>query len=120
MKSRYSRRFRHKEGDKLQYEDGDDSMKLFISLVVAVAAFAADGKPTDADKLKVREIQLASRAAFIRLKEVEANPYYRKALGDAEEAQKAEEAALAELGKRLSCTIDPQTVACQPKPADAK
>jgi hypothetical protein len=65
-------------------------MKTVILALLSTSLYAA----SDSEKLKVREAQNAAQAAFIRLQQVQADPTYRKAVTDFEEADKALKAAL--------------------------
>lgn len=77
-------------------------LRLLISLALAGITFASEPADTDL-KLKARDAQLAEMQTYWK---------YRSVIAELDKAHAATEAALAELGKRLSCTPDPQTLAC--------
>ncbi len=85
-------------------------MKLLSFFIAAIALASEPAQPTDADRLKVRETQLAEMQTYWK---------YRNVIAELDKAHAATEAALADLGKRLNCAPDPQTLVCA-KPEAAK
>lgn len=83
-------------------------MKLVLILIAGIAIASEPAQPTDADKLKVREAQLAEMQTYWR---------YRSVIAELDKAHAATEAALAELAKRLACAPDPQSLTCKPEAA---
>lgn len=89
-----------------------------LTLAADVPAADKTPKPSDSDKLKIRDLQVPRLQAAgqwgslqAQLQEVATNFQKYKA---------AEDEAVAELGKKLGCEIDPQTVECKPKAPAAK
>jgi hypothetical protein len=81
-------------------------VKLLLILIAGLALASEPAQPTDADKLKVREAQLAEMQTYWR---------YRAAIAELDRVHAATEAALAELAKLLNCTPDAQTLLCPAK-----
>jgi hypothetical protein len=85
-------------------------MKLVGMILLSLLALGNEPKkPTDGDKLKVREAQLATLAAYADV--MAAQVKYQQAVA-------VQASAIADLGKKLGCEIDPQTIECKAKPSE--
>lgn len=82
-------------------------------LLAAADVPAADKSPktSDKDKLSIREAQLARIMFASQVQSLQ---------GELVKAQQREQAAFAEISKRLGCDIDPETADCKPKAPEAK
>ena len=79
-------------------------------LILFLAGIALAAEATDADKLKIREAQLIRMTLTAQIAELEGQ--YRDLRAALDKATASEQAALADLGKRLNCTLDPKTLTC--------
>jgi hypothetical protein len=95
--------------------------KKVITALVATAmlALAADvpatPKPSDSDKLKIRDLQLPRLQTAGQMASLEAQ--WKDLATTFQKYKAAEDEAVAELGKRLGCDIDAQSLECKPKAA---
>ena len=100
--------------------------KLLVGLKgMAMFAIAADvpaadknAKPSDSEKLKIRDLQVPSLKVAGQMASLESQ--WKELAVAFQKYKSAEDQAVAELGKKLGCDIDPQTVECKPKAAAAK
>lgn len=78
------------------------------------AAAPSQPKVTETDKIAIREKQLAATEDQVRY--ASAILTMRDAKDKADVSQKAASDAIADLGTRLKCKIDPATVTCTQEP----
>lgn len=83
-----------------------------------VPAADKNQKPSDSDKLKIRDLQFTENAAGRDMMKLESQ--WKDLATVFQKYKAAEDEAVAELGKRLGCEIDAQTLECKPKAPAAK
>jgi hypothetical protein len=93
---------------------------VLILAAMSGLAFAADVPPadktpkaTDADKLKIREAQLARVQLAGQMAGLESQ--WKELAVGFQTAQARETKAIEDLGKKLGCDVNPETIECKPK-----